>query len=354
MVSRILPAGRRALRYVAGVGLAGFTCALIAMAIAAEKADVGKLTAPETIAVTAHPIRFSPKEPDRRDFGRLEFIGEVALTSTSEYFGGYSAIALDEKGERFLTLSDAGGWMSGRLVYEGGRVTGVADARVGAIPQKNGSPLGRGERDVESLSPLAPGDLDGRFLIGFERRHRIEEYAFEKGAMRGPVGRRPLPEQIKGMSSNSGLESLGILRGGPFSGALMLFPEEKLDSRGHYIGALAKDGKSHPLFMTHDDGFAITDMQGLPDGAMIVLERNFNPATRRLDIRLRRIPATEIKPGAVLSGEVLLDAGPGLEIDNFEGLALHRTGAGETILTIISDDNFNFFQRTLLAQFKLK
>jgi len=41
------------------------------------------------------------------------------------------------------------------------------------------------------------------------------------------------------------------------------------------------------------------------------------------------------------------------QIDNMEGIAVHRTAVGETILTIASDDNFSFLQRSLLLQFAL-
>ena len=42
------------------------------------------------------------------------------------------------------------------------------------------------------------------------------------------------------------------------------------------------------------------------------------------------------------------------EIDNMEGLAVHTNAAGEIIVTMISDDNFNKgLQRTLLLQFAL-
>ncbi len=43
----------------------------------------------------------------------------------------------------------------------------------------------------------------------------------------------------------------------------------------------------------------------------------------------------------------------GYDIDNMEGLAVHRTDAGDIILTLISDDNFSPLQRTLLLQFRL-
>jgi hypothetical protein len=70
-------------------------------------------------------------------------------------------------------------------------------------------------------------------------------------------------------------------------------------------------------------------------------------------MRLRRIAGGQIKVGARLDGELVLDAGMTSQIDNMEGLAVHQDAAGRTILTIVSDDNHNAFQRTLLLQFAL-
>jgi len=36
-----------------------------------------------------------------------------------------------------------------------------------------------------------------------------------------------------------------------------------------------------------------------------------------------------------------------------EALGIHRTAQGETVLTLLSDDNFSSLQRTLLLQFTL-
>ena len=59
------------------------------------------------------------------------------------------------------------------------------------------------------------------------------------------------------------------------------------------------------------------------------------------------------EPGAVLDGTTIFDADLGNEIDNLEGLDAHVTPDGETVLTMISDDNFSLLQRTLLLQFTL-
>jgi hypothetical protein len=56
---------------------------------------------------------------------------------------------------------------------------------------------------------------------------------------------------------------------------------------------------------------------------------------------------------AVVDGLVLIEADLGDEIDNMEGLNVHRTADGEIVLTLISDDNFSPVQRTLLLQFTL-
>ena len=63
-------------------------------------------------------------------------------------------------------------------------------------------------------------------------------------------------------------------------------------------------------------------------------------------------------PIAVLLGTALLpavaQADSNYDIDNMEGLAVHGGAAGETVLSMISDDNFNhLIQRTVFLQFTL-
>jgi hypothetical protein len=48
-----------------------------------------------------------------------------------------------------------------------------------------------------------------------------------------------------------------------------------------------------------------------------------------------------------------MEADLGDEIDNMEGLSVHRTPEGEIVLTLISEDNFLAVQHTLLLQFTL-
>jgi hypothetical protein len=70
-------------------------------------------------------------------------------------------------------------------------------------------------------------------------------------------------------------------------------------------------------------------------------------------MRIRSVPLADIVPGAVLEGSKLISADMGFEIDNMEGLSVHRSAKGETVLTLVSDDNFSMIQRTILLQFTL-
>jgi hypothetical protein len=71
-------------------------------------------------------------------------------------------------------------------------------------------------------------------------------------------------------------------------------------------------------------------------------------------MRLRRIAAATLKPGALVDGEVLIEAGLSAHIDNMEGLDVWRREDGTTILSLISDDNQSFLQRTLYLEFALR
>jgi hypothetical protein len=72
-------------------------------------------------------------------------------------------------------------------------------------------------------------------------------------------------------------------------------------------------------------------------------------------MRLRYVPADELKSGKVIEGETLISSDMGYEIDNMESVAVHTAPGGETVVTMLSDNNYNtFLQRNLLLQFTLQ
>jgi hypothetical protein len=63
--------------------------------------------------------------------------------------------------------------------------------------------------------------------------------------------------------------------------------------------------------------------------------------------------AAPIAPGARLEAEELALLRRPLSVDNFEGVACRLGPRGESLIYLVSDDNFSATQRTLLLQFAL-
>ena len=154
------------------------------------------------------------------------------------------------------------------------------------------------------------------------------------------------------MQPNQGIEALAVLQAGPLRGSVVAFAERFTRGSGYHTGWIWIRGEPHRIQLQDIDGFNITDAAGLPDGGLLVLERYFR-WTEGVKMRIRRLAPGEIVPGARLTGRTLLQADSSYEIDNMEGLAVHQGARGETVVSLISDDNFFSLQRTVLLQFAL-
>ena len=70
--------------------------------------------------------------------------------------------------------------------------------------------------------------------------------------------------------------------------------------------------------------------------------------------RLGRVAPSALKPGATVRSSELARLEPPLIVENFEGLGVRRDERGRTLIYLVSDDNFNVLQRTLLLLFVLE
>jgi hypothetical protein len=154
------------------------------------------------------------------------------------------------------------------------------------------------------------------------------------------------------MVANRGIEAMALIRTGKLKGTLLAFTEGRVDKNGNVQGWLIGGPTPGNILLKRLGGFDITDAAALPDGGIVLLERRFR-FSEGIKMRIRRIVPGELKRGAVIKGEVLLEADDSLNIDNMEAIAAHRARSGETVLTLMSDDNFSPLQRTLIMQFTL-
>ena len=323
-------------------------------AVAQPKSDA-KIDKQTPITVSANRLdSYQRGLGDTKRFGRLEFRGGLTMTSPDARFGGFSGLIIAPDGRRFLAVSDEGHWLSGEITYAGKAPNGITNARMGPLLAFNGRPLNRKrDSDAEDLTLLSGTLSHGVVLIAFERNHRLVRYPIVNGVLGRPTALVGLPPDSKRMTSNSGLEAITVLRGGPHRGAILAFAEDLKDADGHQIGWLLGQGAPKQLAVKELGGFALTGAAALEDGSVLLLERRFR-ITEGVKMRLRHIPAVELKPGSVIEGETLISSDMGYEIDNMEAVAVHTGVGGETIVTLVSDDNYNtFLQRNLLLQFTL-
>jgi hypothetical protein len=342
----VIPAWLRRHRVAASILL---TPALIGGSLAVAKTPL-YAPAPTHIAVQATPITaFDNRDSSRTRFGALEFRGGLALTSTYAPFGGISALHMEPDGEHFLSVSDEGSWLRGRIVYRDGKPAGIADTEMAPLLGADGKPLAAsGWYDAESLT-----ELDGQFYIGLERVEQIVRFDIRRDGLLARGEPIPVPADLKTLTYNKSLECLAAPpKESALAGPLIVITEHSLDTAGNHRGFLLKGGEFGRFSVKHSDDFDVTDCAILPPNDLLLLERHFSPA-RGIVMRIRRIPLNAFKPGALVDGGALIVADLGYQIDNMEGIGIHRNAQGETILTLVSDDNFSVLQRNLLLQFAL-
>jgi hypothetical protein len=350
------PASRRGVLKLGAAGLVATAWPRFARAQFATQAppkpgaiDEYSVTAPVSIEVNARPIpSFDPRDRSRVRFGSLEYRSGLVLTSGYRGFGGLSAWRLDAKGERFISLSDKGGWFTGRIVYSGRGMTGLADVEAAPMLGPDGKPItARGWFDSESIA------IDGSLVyVGLERVNQVLRFDFSKGFTRSRGEVVPLPPAAKKLPYNKGLEALVMVpKGQPLAGTLIAISERGLDANGNLIAFLIGGASPGQFSVRRTANFDVSDAV-LLSGDLLILERKFSWLSG-VGIRIRRISLKSVAPGALVDGPSIFEADLGEEIDNMEGIDAHVTGEGDTVLTMVSDDNFSMLQRTLLLQFTL-
>lgn len=308
---------------------------------------------PPVVAATPIAIKSSQNildagDTERTVFGKLIYISGIAMQSDNPDFGGISGLQVSKDGARLLAVTDTGKWITANLLLDKGRLKGLSGSELSPMQGEDGKPLsGKYEADAESLTAAQPGNLMGPLYVSFERDTRVLYY--RKGVHDDKPVRLPMPEGLSNAPKNAGLEAFDRRPDGDF----IALTEGMLDAEGNHEGWLI--GKSGPqgIRLRRAGSFTPTDLEFLPDGDLLVLERRYS-LLGGPGMQIRRIQADSILPGALLDGEVLINLTSKHGIDNMEGLAAHANEAGEIIIYVVSDNNFNKLQKNLLLMFRLQ
>lgn len=303
--------------------------------------------------VSAAPVtRFRGAEIDQPVEG-LIFRGGLTLQSPDDTFGGLSSVTQTGPDQRIAFITDRGNFVAGQLAYdEADRLIGVIGVSIEPMENSGGTVLPRQyARDAEGMDTIWRNGEAVAVRVGFEHLTRVADFSISDGKPGGAAREIAIPQWLSDERTNETLESVCIAPpASPIAGSTLLLTEEALDADGNHRGELLGVNDKGPVGYTNSPIVNPTDCKFLPNGDLLVLERGVSLFTFVMNLRL--VPAAEVRPGNLMSGELLLTAQGG-EIDNMESLMVHQTPAGETRILIGSDNNFNDWQRTLLLEFAL-
>lgn len=316
---------------------------------AAEPQSPITVTAPSSvksalrpIVVTATPIPLDPSDPRHEQVGRLRYLGGLVLTSSDPRFGGLSGMRFTGP-LRLLGVGDGGHWLSLQLREADGRLVGVDAAGIAMIRGPQREPLkGKTYVDAEALEIGSDG-----LAVAFEREHRIWRYDGINSGARATAF--PDEQWLAALPGNAGIEAMARVGKG-----IWLYMAEATTAEGRQEGLLTKTGLARayaPVEVPTRRGFRPTDVQALDEAHVLILSRRFDPiAGTEVALDIVGVDARRLQLGPVESVAAL--AGPPLNLDNMEALAVRREG-DRTFVYIGSDDNFSSLQRTLLMKFEL-
>lgn len=284
---------------------------------------------------------------------KLVFRGGLSMVAQDDTFGGLSGLTLTGLNQQVSFVSDRGNFISGRLAYDDdNRLFGFIGVRIEPMQNSKGAPLPRQyAKDAESVDTVYRDGVPVAVRVAFEHLTRVADFALTDGIPGGPAREIAIPDWLTDLRTNESLESLCIAPpASPIAGSTLLITEEDLDGDGNHQGWLLGQNDKGPIAFKASPVVNPTDCAFLPNGDLLVLERGVSMLS--FAMALRRVPAAEVKPGALMVGELLLSASGGA-IDNMESLLVHTAPDGETRIVIGSDNNFNDWQRSLLLEFAL-
>lgn len=280
------------------------------------------------IRVDTAPVPLVARDSSVTSVGDFRYAGGLMLTSTeTDLLHELSDIAMIAP-DRFVAVGDEGVLFEARLqLDEGGRLVGLSDTTLARLVGKNGKPLNRIEAEAEGLAVLANGDR----LVSFERRPRIWLYPKDGGPP------RDVPSPRVRLETNAGMEALSAQ------------PEAGPD--GYLVGVegtaaiwscqLATQCIGQPS-LDRPDGFGLVAMHHVAEGTIAYLLRAYDPVHQtRVTLQIR-------KGGKVIAR---LDLAAPMTVDNFEGITTTPGPNGSRRFYLLSDDNNQSPQRTLLLAF---
>lgn len=262
------------------------------------------------------------------------FLSSYHWTKEQDGFGGYSGILLAEDGAEFVIVSDRAHAIEGTIFRHKDRIIGLRSKAMTALDLPDSLFSHPAIKDTESLAR----DSAGRLYISLETENRVIRRETD-----GAWTFLPRFPDIQMLPPNRGLEALAITP----DDTVYAVPETSDNLQSPFPVFRHREGAEWdiPMSISRTNGFLPVGADIGPDGRLYLLERGF--AGFGFSSRVRRF---EINTRENASGETLLVTQTRRH-DNLEGLSVWQTSEGSLRLTMVSDDNFMFLQKTEIVEY---
>lgn len=266
------------------------------------------------------------------------YVGSFAWAMADENFGGLSAIEMSPDGQSFLAITDRGGWTQGAVTRSpDGQITAIDATPIRLLRGRFEAPLADQRNDSEGLAVAA----DGTIFVSFEHVARVLRY----DSADGPARNLPTPREFGRFQNNSSLEALAI----DAEGTLYTLPERSGALTRPFPVWRFKNGTwDQPFDLRRDASFLPVGADIGPDGRLYLLEREF----LGLSGFASRVRSFALGDQGLSDERTEIQTTAG-QHDNLEGISVWRDASGHLRLTMVADDNFNFFQTTEIVEYRL-
>ncbi|MFC2073827.1 esterase-like activity of phytase family protein [Campylobacterota bacterium] len=287
-----------------------------------------------------HDIAFAPESFNPQEIRGIKILDAKELQMKEVKgldFTGISDLAYDKKHGLFA-LSDKGYAFRLDLEIKNKKIARLNILDSFWLKNKKSEQLPKKKSDAEGMDFYKDS-----LVISFERRPRVSLFNLN-GVKLKNYDISPVLKDIRNyQGKNSALESVTIH---PEFGMITAAqkPLKHVDQSMHTL--FSQKQRWH--FSADAD---VTAIQSMPDGSLLILEREFRLFGLEHTLWLKKVPIMECE-SAVCPAQTLavLKSIDGWELDNFEGL----THIEDDMYLMISDDNDSFLQKCIIVLFQVR
>jgi len=261
-------------------------------------------------------------------------------------FSELSDIAYRRKTRILYLVGDKGTLFAFRVKFTK-KIDTFIPLRATTLKNKKGKRFKKWKRDSEGLVL----DGKGRLLVSFEGKAKIAWFHKNSSKFGSLIRKYSLPKVLRDPKNyRSRNKSLEALAWHPRYGLLTAaeWPLKRENRKRQTIYAL--NGRKWHFRAEPEGNSAVVAMEVMDDGNVLVLERSYTGLLNPFVITLKKVYLHRCKKGWCQTKVLAkMNSHKGWSVDNFEGLAK----VGRHRYVMISDDNDNFFQKTLLIYFEV-